>query len=158
MDDHTCPPDTVRRLPMLGDVSSSMDRRGFLTQSVALAAMAVLAGACSSSPFGVNFNQPVTVKLADYPALSQVGGVARLNDTNVPIALANLGNDSYAALSLICPHQGGPISWRGDAFVCALHGATFADDGHWIGGQPTGHMHEYSTSYDATAGTVTVSP
>jgi Rieske Fe-S protein len=158
MDDRTAERMTTFSLPMIGELEPDLDRRGFLTRSVALAAMAVLAGACSSSPFGVNFNQPITVKLADYPALDQVGGVARLNDTNVPIAVANLGSGDYTALSLICPHQGGPISWRGDAFVCALHGATFADDGHWIGGQPTGHMHEYNTSYDATAGTLTISP
>ncbi len=146
------------RLPMIDDGQPVLDRRGFLARSAVLAAVAALAGSCKTAPFGLQLDRTVTVRLADYPELSQVGGVAVLQGVNVPIAMVNLGPNQYVALSLICPHQGGSISWNGSDFMCSVHGATFADDGHWIGGQPTTNMYEYKTSYDSVAGSVTVSP
>lgn len=145
-------------LPMIDDAAGSVDRRGFLTRSAALAALAALASSCGISPVGLQFDQPVTVRLADYPELDQAGGVALLRDVSVPIAVVNLGDGDYTALSLVCPHQGGRIAWVGTEFVCPVHGATFADDGHWIAGQPTQHMREYATTYDSASATVTVSP
>jgi len=146
------------RLPMIDHGRPALDRKGFLARSAVLAAVAALAGSCKTAPFGLQLDRTVMVNLADYPELSQVGGVAVLQGVNVPIAVANLGPSQYVALSLICPHQGGSISWNGTDFMCAVHGATFAEDGHWIGGQSTSNMYEYKTSYDSVAGSVTVSP
>jgi len=144
---------------MLHDPDTPLDRRGFLTRSAALAVFTALAGSCAvPSPFEPQLTTDLTVNLADYPELAAADGVARLRGTDVPIALVNAGGDNYLALSLVCPHQGGAIGWDGADFVCHQHGATFAEDGHWIGGQSTGPMHEYHTSYDALTGTVTVSP
>jgi cytochrome b6-f complex iron-sulfur subunit len=149
---------STRRLPMLGDAERLVDRRAFIAQSTMIAALAALAGSCSSNPFGVTLDQSVTVSLADYPELADEGGVARLRDVTVPIAVVNLGSGEYAALSLVCPHQGGPVSWNGSEFWCSEHGATFAEDGRWTGGQPTSHLREYNVTFDDVAGTVTVSP
>jgi Rieske Fe-S protein len=147
------------RLPTIDGEGPSLDRRGFLTRSAALAVLATLAGSCAvQDPLSPQLTTDLTVDLADYPELSTVDGVARLRGTDVPIALVNAGDGNYLALSLICPHQGGSINWNGNDFVCSQHGATFAEDGHWVGGQSTGPMYEYHTSYDALNGTVTVSP
>jgi Rieske Fe-S protein len=155
-------PAATRRLslPMIGD-TDALDRRGFLEQSVRLAAMALLAGsaACSvnDSLTGPSLGSDVTVNLADYPALAQTGGVARISGVSPPVAVANLG-DSYMALSLVCTHQGGIVQWDGNEFVCPIHGARFADDGHWTGGTRTSALRSYPVDVDATTGTLTIHP
>ena len=148
--------------PLFDDPEFLLDRRGFLSRSAALGVLAALAGSCTPPNLGPDYNlpSPVTVSLADYPALASADGVVRVRETSVPIVLVNLGADNFVALSLVCPHQGGQIQWWANVneFQCNVHGATFAEDGHWIGGQPTGSMRQYVTTYDAAAGTVTISP
>jgi nitrite reductase/ring-hydroxylating ferredoxin subunit len=151
---HHTAPETLSTV----DSVESVDRRGFLVRSAMLAATAAIAGSCSSSPFGIELDQEVTVSLSDYPELAQTGGVAILRGTNAAIALVNLGNDSYASLSLICPHQGGRLSLSGTQFVCPLHGARFAENGQWVGGHASRQMYEYRTSYDAVSNTLTIAP
>lgn len=146
-------------LPVLAN-PEGVDRRSFFRETVRLAALALLAEACAGtdSITGPRLSSPLTVTLADYPQLAQVGGVARISGASAPMALANLGNGDYVALSLVCPHAGGIVQWYGSSFVCPVHGATFSDSGRWIGGQPTSSLHEYPTTYDAAAGTVTIQP
>lgn len=137
-----------------------MDRRGFLEQSVQLGVLAVLAGACTDmgSITGPELNggKDVVVTLAEYPALAQAGGIARISGVSPPLALVNEGGDDYAAFSLVCPHQGSTVGVTGSSFVCPSHGARFDAHGQWTGGQRTSNLREYPTSYDAGAGTVTV--
>jgi hypothetical protein len=42
-------------------------------------------------------------------------------------------------------------------FVCPVHGAQFNASGANVGGQRTGSLRTYSTSYDAATNTVTIS-
>jgi len=145
----------------LGSDGEPVDRRGFLTRSIHLAVLSVLASSCGGlgSPTGVpSFNQPLTIQLSDYPALGQQGGVAGVNASGFPMAVANLGNGQYGAYSLICPHQGGLVQWTGNQFVCPVHGARFDLQGDWQGGQPTSGLRHYQTSYDANAGSLTIQP
>ena len=140
----------------------TLPRRDFLTRSATLSALAVLAGACGdigalTGPSN-SVNKEITVKLSDYPALAQVGAAARINGVSPPLALVNLGNGAYAALSLVCPHQGATVQSSGNGFVCPSHGARFAADGTWTGGQRTSSLRRYPTTYDAQAGTVLISP
>jgi cytochrome b6-f complex iron-sulfur subunit len=163
--------DTRRQpLPMLSTAGPDQgedrgpDRRTFLSETARLAAIAVLVSACGgglgslTGPTGYTLSQAVTVKLSDYPGLATAGSAVRVSGTNVPIALVNEGNGTYAALSLICTHQGATVQWNGQIFICPSHGAEFAADGHWIGGQPTSSLVSYPTSYDAATDTVTISP
>lgn len=146
-------------LPLQTVSENHQDRRSFLGQTARLAALAVLASACSNidSITGPGLDADVLVKLADYPELAQPVSAVRVRDVNTPLALVNLGGGAYAALSLICPHQGTTVQWTGGAFLCPNHGARFAADGEWTGGQPTGNLREYITTYDAQAGTVLIS-
>lgn len=148
------------QLPVREAVNDPLPRREFLGKSISLAALALLAGACSDvgSITGPTLNKDILVNLNDYPELASTGGVARLKGVSPPIALANLGSSQYAALSLVCPHAGSTVQWSGNTFVCPNHGARFASDGEWTGGQPTTNLREYPTSYDSAAGTVTISP
>jgi Rieske Fe-S protein len=140
------------------------DRRTFISETARLAALAVLVSACSAQlgsltgPQSGSLSKAVTVKLSDYPGLASAGSAVRVNGVNIPMALVNEGGGSYTALSLICTHQGGTVQWNGQIFICPVHGAEFAADGHWIGGQPTSHLVTFPTSYDASADTVTISP
>jgi Rieske Fe-S protein len=144
--------------------ASDLDRRTFISETARLAALSVLVSACSAGlgsvtgPGSSTLSKAITVNLADYPALANPVSAVRINGTNIPLALVNEGNGTYTALSLICTHQGGTVQWNGQIFICPVHGAEFAADGHWIGGQPTTNLVSFPTSYDAAANTVTISP
>jgi len=136
----------------------TIGRRQFISASVIAAAAAALA-ACGSSSTS-NFTGPgsvgLSVKIADYPALANVGGVAILSSNGSPIAVVRTGAATFVALSLICPHQGSTINATTSGFRCPNHGATFNSTGTWTGGQRTSNMQSYSTTYDAAAGTLAI--
>jgi Rieske Fe-S protein len=41
-------------------------------------------------------------------------------------------------------------------FRCPNHGALFANDGNWTGGQRTRDLQSYPTTYNSGAGTLTI--
>lgn len=140
--------------------ADGIGRRTFIVQSALLAAAAALA-ACSSSldtaptiPSGGTSN---TINVASYPSLGTVGGVAMITLSGVQLAVVRTGTSSFVALSRICPHQGGTVQQSGSGFQCPVHGATFSQTGQWTGGQRTSNLYAYTTSYDATTSTLTVS-
>ncbi|MGD2069612.1 MAG: Rieske (2Fe-2S) protein [Gemmatimonadota bacterium] len=142
----------------MDELTGILDRRDFLARSVALAALGLLAGACDTSITDPVLSDDLVVTLSDYPALATNGGVARVAGSGPPIAVARLGEEAYVALSLVCPHAGTTVTWRGSQFVCPNHGARFAEDGHWTGGQRTSGLREYPTTLDPGAGTLTIHP
>lgn len=147
-------------LPVLPPTSGPgpVDRRRFLAEATRLAALAALVGACSDSLTAPALDGPVTVTLADYPELAAVGGVARVREVAAPVALVRLGAQEWAALSLVCPHAGTTVRVTGAAFTCPNHGARFALDGGWTGGERTSSLRSFPTAWDAAAGTVTIRP
>lgn len=135
-------------------------RRTFLVQSGILAAIAALnacgsLGAADVTAPNVPANSTITV--GNYPALASVGGVAMITVGSAPIAVVRTGTSDFIALSRVCPHQGGIVNFLHNDFVCPRHGATYDITGQWIGGQRAGNLHQYTTSYDATSGTLTIS-
>lgn len=135
-------------------------RRAFLIQG-AFAAAALALAACSSSTGLSDSGTPpggsATIKVSDYPSLANVGGVALLSLSGAPVAIVRTGTTTFLALSRICPHQGGTIGETSNAeFQCPVHGATFNLNGQWIGGQPTSNMTRYTSTYDSTTGTLTI--
>ncbi len=102
---------------------------------------------------------PLVVTLSDFPALATDGGIARVDgNTSRPIAVARISAASYLAFSMICPHAGfRPISIVGDGFVCPNHGAEFAANGDWRGGQSTRDLAQYTVLHDQGLGTLTIS-
>jgi cytochrome b6-f complex iron-sulfur subunit len=135
-------------------------RRTFLVQSGIMAAIAAL-NACGS--LGVadvtspNVPANSTITIGNYPSLATVGGVAMITIGSAPIAVVRTGSSDFIALSRICPHQGGIVNLSRNDFVCPRHGATYNLTGQWIGGQPAGNLHQYTTSYDSASGTLTIS-
>jgi Rieske Fe-S protein len=135
-------------------------RRTFIVQSalaVAAAALAACGGSLDTAPTIPTGGGSNTIQIASYPTLNTVGGVAVLSLGNVPLAIVRTGDTSFLALSRICPHQGGTVQQSGSGFQCPVHGAQFSSTGQWTGGQRTSNLHAYTTSYDATAGTLTIS-
>lgn len=138
-------------------VADGIGRRTFLVQSGILAAMAALA-ACGASGDATAPSVPSNsqINVGSYPALANVGGVALVSIGNAPIAIVRTGTSTFLALSRVCPHQGGIVNESSNRWVCPVHGATFDINGTWIGGQRTSSLHQYSTTYDATANTLTI--
>ena len=133
-----------------------MDRLNFLKHgAAAIAAMALAAcgGAGVTSPSMVS---STTISLASNPKLATVGGVVTMNIDGAPVAIVRESTSSFAAFSLICPHQGSTVQAQTTRFYCPGHGAMFDLNGQWIGGQRTSNLRSYPATYDASAGTVTV--
>lgn len=144
------------------DRSCALGRREFLG-AAALTALALLETACGDGLIGGTgpgavSGGPLVVTLSQYPALAAVGGVARVDGGNgSPVALVRTGTATFTALSLVCTHQGTTVNLNGSGFLCPNHGARFSGTGQWQGGQPTSNLHAIATTYDATAGKVTIS-
>ena len=139
------------------DSVSMIDRRKFVSMGALAAAAAALAacgglGSSITAPSSVG----LTLKLSDYAALANVGGVALLSANGSPVAIVRTGATTFVALSRICPHQGGTIETASGGFLCPNHGARFDLNGTWTGGQRTSSMRSYTTTYDAVAGTLTI--
>jgi Rieske Fe-S protein len=135
----------------------AIDRRVFLQQTALAGVAAFLAGcAAGSNTTGPSFTGPLTVTVADFPALTSVGGIARVDGGGSPVAAVRTGETQYAAFSLVCPHMGATVGIVGAGFRCPQHGARFAADGTWVGGQPTSNLHALTTQFDATTGTLTI--
>lgn len=100
----------------------------------------------------------LVVNLADFPELAAVGGTARVDgDSSTPIGVSRITADSFVAVSMICTHAGyKPIDIRPSGYRCPNHGAVFADNGDWLSGQRTSDLERYNVSYDAVAGTLTI--
>ena len=135
-------------------VTDGLSRRTFLLQSALAAAAAALAacGGSSTAPPISGF----TVKVSDYPALSNVGGVATLTISGTPVAIARTGTSSFVAVSRVCTHQGVTVDPVSGGYHCSGHGATFDLTGRWTGGQQTSNLNSYATTYNAGAGTITI--
>jgi Rieske Fe-S protein len=146
------------------------DRRKFLSQAALAAVAAVLTAACGDGeiagvPTGGTPEQPppvlpngFTIRVADFPALSTIGGIARVDgNTSNPIAVTRTGGATFVALSMICPHAGfKPINIVSSGFRCPNHGARFDSTGNWTGGQRTKDLQAYPTSYATGTGLLTI--
>lgn len=138
--------------------ASGIGRRTFLAQSAILAAAAALAacGAGGSGDITGPGNVSGSIKVSDYPALANVGGVALVNVSGQPMAVVRTDTSTYLVLSRQCPHQGSTVNLTSNGFLCPNHGAQFTKTGTWVGGQRTGNMFTVSSSYDATSGTLSI--
>jgi Rieske Fe-S protein len=149
-----------------------IDRREFVARSALAAAGALLASACGG---GSNATGPggntggnvggntggsggLSVRVSSFPALANVGGVARVDSgQGTPVAAVRTGATAFAAFSLICPHFGCTVGINAStSFLCPCHGARFASNGKWTGGQSTGNLTALTVSYDATTDLLTI--
>jgi Rieske Fe-S protein len=133
-------------------------RREFLEWTLALIGAGTL-GACGSDILTTPAITTFTVQVANFPSLAAVGGIAVVgtgSPSGEPIAVVRTGATTFLALSLICPHSGVTVGLSSPGFLCPGHGATFAADGTWTGGQHTTSLGRYNLSYDPTTGTLQI--
>jgi nitrite reductase/ring-hydroxylating ferredoxin subunit len=140
-----------------GDQLDAVSRRDFVSMAT-LSAIALTLTACGGGELGkgdgptaapptttpptttpspgnppVGANQ-VGVTIASYPALANVGGVAKVSNSP-PVALARTAT-GFVAYSLKCPHQGTTVTIQSNLTLkCTNHGALFSSIGAYTGGQ-----------------------
>jgi cytochrome b6-f complex iron-sulfur subunit len=143
-----------------------VSRRDFLRRA-ALAAGAIALAACgagggdvtgiSSGPLP---GGPATFKVSDYAGLATVGQPVELKDGNgrgIGVAAVRTGDATFLALGMACTHQGTKVNISGQSFSCPNHGAQFSNTGAVTRGPASQPLYRHDVSYDATAGTITVS-
>jgi Rieske Fe-S protein len=122
----------------------TVSRRDFVSMAT-LSAVALTLTACGSGggdditgpiPPGVG---EVTVRVADFPALNAVGGVAKVRNSP-PVAMTRTSS-GFVAFSMSCTHQGTTVGINDDGTIfCPNHGAEFTSAGIWTGGQRTSSL------------------
>jgi Rieske Fe-S protein len=142
----------------------AIGRRAFVSQATLVAAAALLAEACGTGvwePVAPNGSTPtppsggLTLTVSAYPALATVGGIANVSSAaGMPLAIARTAADRFVAIALRCTHQGTTVNISGSGFLCPNHGARYAMDGTWIGGQPTTSLKTFPVTFTAATGTL----
>jgi cytochrome b6-f complex iron-sulfur subunit len=139
-----------------------LDRRAFLSAAAMAAVAAALDGCTALTGPGGGWNGsyggPITVTLANFSGLATVGGVARVDGgSGAPTALYRSSSTSFVAVALVCPHAGYyPVEITSGGFYCPAHGSSFSKTGGVQSGPSPSGLATFSTTYDATAGTVLV--
>jgi Rieske Fe-S protein len=142
---------------------NTMDRRAFLS-AAAIASVTLALTACGDGQIG-GLTGPgslglaggtLTLNLADFGALSSIGGVARVTQTGTPIAVYRSGASTFEAFSMRCPHQGTTIRITSTGFTCPNHSARFGKDGIWLGGKSTSNLVSIPVTFDPVTGTLTL--
>jgi Rieske Fe-S protein len=99
---------------------------------------------------------PFTINPDQVAGLQQVGGrVVVSSGVESPVLVERLATRQYRALSLICPHKGTIVDVQASGFLCPNHGARFASDGTWQGGQSTADLAPLNVQLNSN-GSITV--
>ena len=140
-------------------------RRKFLS-SITFGSACVMCGgmlgAVLSSCDTVEDGEPV-LHLSEYPHLQKAGGAikkrySRLND-GAPILIIRLSESSFAAYSALCTHKGVEVRLpKNGEIICPNHGSRFkVSDGTVIEGKAIEPLQKFSTTFDKTTDTLTIS-
>jgi cytochrome b6-f complex iron-sulfur subunit len=138
-----------------------LNRRDFLAKSAIAAAALLAAEGCGDGQFGpkpVAIGSGITITLADFAGLATTG---TLVDVGHERGVVRTSATTFLAHSKICTHEGCETDVSNNQFQCPCHGSIFAADGSVIRGPSTGQMigplQVLATTYDPTAGTLTIS-
>jgi cytochrome b6-f complex iron-sulfur subunit len=108
-------------------------RREFLVSASAIAGGLVLSlanveGAAAASP---EQKAETIIKLDTESPLNKVGGSVTVETSAGKVVVARTGEDSFAAISAVCTHKGGPLKYdeKTQIFVCSSHNSKFNSDG-----------------------------
>ena len=148
--------------------SCVVGRRQFVTVATLAAVSAVLSscggggGDGDSGPTGpgtVNppppVTGPVTVRVADFPEL---GENLRPVAVNGSIAVVRTAPGQFLAFSRACTHEGTTVNVDGNAFSCPNHGSRFDATGAVTNGPAASPLKRLTVAFDASAGTLTITP
>jgi Rieske Fe-S protein len=142
---------------------SNIEESTAITRRGALCALSLVTVGIFSSPetataaTGVKIlpSGKVRVTLKSTPALKKVGGVVRIDDVDGrSIALVRTSAKAYAAVNLLCTHQGGELVQTGNQWQCQTHQATFTLAGKNLVGPASKALKQLPVK--ATASMVTI--
>lgn len=145
--------------------ATAVDRRQFVARGAIAAVGALLVSACGGAGSttgpgpggGGGSGGPLDVTVSSFPALANIGGIARVDSgQGTPVAAVRTSATTFSAFSLICPHFGCTVGIASGSFACPCHGARFAANGRWTGGQPTGNLTSLTATFDATTDVLTI--
>ncbi len=140
-------------------------RREFLSASAKTGLCLLCGGVLSemlSSCDTVEEGEPV-IHLTEYPELLKAGGAIKKRYRKLngggPILIIRLSESGFAAYSALCTHKGVEVRLpRNGEIVCPNHGSRFSVmTGNVIDGQAIEPLQKFSTMYDRTTNTLTIS-
>ncbi len=136
-------------------------RRDFLAKSALAAAALVVLDGCGDGQIGpsaVKLGQGLTISIADFPPLAQVGTLVAISGDR---ALIRTSATTFQGFSRVCTHQGCITDIRNNRFECPCHGSVFSNDGSVVHGPniaspPISPLDKLTATLNQAAGTVTV--
>ena len=159
-------PDDLRKCVGCTIATAAVSRRDFVSHATLAVVAAALSGCGGGSDGGTTappfvakppaLATPLVITLANFPALNTVGAAVKVS-SQPPIALARTAT-GLVGYSLECTHAGTTVDVRANSTLkCPNHGAEFAFDGSWTGGeQQTSSLFRVTVTPDATGATVAI--
>lgn len=122
-------------------------------------ALCGLAGACALAALGcgggaghegVGHEGRLELRLADYPALREVGGAAEVEvpGSFLHLVVAHRAPDQFVAVWRICTHGACAVEYRAQAgdFRCPCHGSRFGPEGKVLQGPATEPLRSFAVA------------
>ena len=159
---------------------SEEPRRKFLIQAGSLVSLGLLAGSftslvtsCEKSENPAipdlnnqnnNSNVPkAEINLANYPELQASGSFKKITiqgkNNNKPLLVIRNTETEFVVLSSTCTHEGCEVEnpdLSNNKIDCLCHGSVFGLGGNVLNGPATTALHSYNSSYNPSAGILTV--
>jgi len=135
-----------------------LNRRDFLAKSAIAAAALVGVEGCGDGQIGptaVVLGGPVTIALAEFPALATVGQLVAIPG-NRAVVRTSTSATGFKAFSAVCTHEGCSTEVQNNRFECPCHGSIFAIDGSVIQGPASSPLPTRGVTVDSAAGKITV--
>jgi Rieske Fe-S protein len=100
-----------------------------------------------------------TIKIADNPALDNVGGFVLVKNTSAGnVLIVRIGDAQYVAMSDICPHKQCRVNVKSAILIkCPCHGSAYKIDGTYVSGPSHKSLHQFRVAVDSGVITVTAS-
>jgi len=141
---------------------NELNRRDFLKKSVKTIAVGALAFssfdvlklmAASDSIETTEGTVEKIISLADYPALSSIGGYAMITEK---IIVIRKSSSKFIAINIVCTHKKCDVDYDGSGFECPCHGSTFNGNGKVIEGPATKNLKSYKVTFNSSDNTLTI--
>jgi cytochrome b6-f complex iron-sulfur subunit len=146
-------------------VSGDSSRREFLATCLhSIAGLAIVGsiaplvtGCGSNSITGIDSNFQATYDVSSLVSDSTALVTSGNGGDGFPIIIVRQSATSFIALSTQCTHESCQVDPpQGKMIFCSCHGSKFDLSGNVMQGPARTALYKYSTTYDATARTVTV--
>jgi cytochrome b6-f complex iron-sulfur subunit len=135
-----------------------MERRNFIKQCGLVGASCVglsfLLESCASTYYakGTINNKGLQVSKTDFtiPEKTTLRKyiIVKMDNSDFPIVVYRVSENTYSALLLRCTHQGNELSIHGDLLTCSAHGAEFNSKGDVLQGPAEQKLKSFPVTSD----------